>query len=353
VKVAIVHDFLSQTGGAERVVLQLAATFPDAPIFTSFYAPDRTYPEFKTLDVRPSRRLDDVDPDHFRRSVLQFPQVFADLDLSGYDAAVISTSAFAHHVRHEHSIVYCHTPPRYLYDPSTYARHRVSAAALAGAFAWQRPADRRAARRHRHYLANSHLTRERIRRCYRRDAEVLHPPLWLAHLPEQVTPPPDEPKVLVVSRLLPYKRVDLALEACRRARVELTVVGDGPERATLEAGASDATFLGRVSDDELRELFIGHTIVLVTGAEDFGYLPIEANYAGRPVVALAAGGSLESVVDGETGLLVDSDDPETWANAVAAAVRRPWDPAALRRRSMRYHPDAFAARIRARLESAR
>jgi glycosyltransferase involved in cell wall biosynthesis len=353
VTVAIVHDYLSQTGGAERVVLQLAATFDDAPIYTSFYAPDRTYPEFQSLDVRPSPMLENIDPDRFRKRVLQFPQVFANMKLDTFDAVIVSSSAFAHHVRHENSIVYCHTPPRYLYHPSSYASGRLSAAALRTVFAWQRPADKRAARRHLEYVANSDRTRLRIRRYYQMEAEVIHPPLWLDHLPDDLTALPSEPRVLVVSRLLPYKRIDIAVEACRHAGVGLTVVGDGPERERLEGLETDATFLGRVTDDELRQLFIDHSIVLVSGAEDFGYLPVEANYAGRPVVALAEGGNLESVIDGETGVLVDSDDPKLWANALATALAHAWDPVALRRHAMRYHPETFAARLRSLLETAR
>jgi glycosyltransferase involved in cell wall biosynthesis len=150
----------------------------------------------------------------------------------------------------------------------------------------------------------------------------------------------------MVGRLQAYKRVDVAIAACRRAKIPLSVVGDGPEANRLRGLADDTvTFLGRVGDPELAELFASHSVVLAPGREDFGYAPIEANYSGRPVVARRMGGFLETVVDDETGLLVDGDDAGEWAAAIQAALGRSWSPEALRASTVKYQPPAFAAAI--------
>ena len=345
-KTAIVHDYLSQRGGAERLVLGLCALFPDAPLYTSIYAPERTYPEFKDIDVRTSALQDRVSPDQFRRSVLRLPGAFSRLDLSQFDQVVISTSGFAHHVRHERTAVYCHTPPHFLYDTRTYLGSRARAAAVRAPFAWLRHVDRVAAARHRSYAANSAQTSRRIKEVYGRESRVIYPPLATAHLPDRLSPPPRVPRALVIARLLPYKRVDVAIAACRRVGIGLTIVGEGPEEARLRRLADgDVAFLGRQTDDELRGLFEGHGVVLAPGLEDFGYGPVEANYAGRPVVALRAGGALETVDDGVNGVLVESWDEATWSDALSAVLARDWSPAELRATTNRFGPDIFRASV--------
>lgn len=345
--VAIVHDYLGQCGGAERVVLELAAMFADAPIYTSFYAPDQTFPQFAERIVRTSPLQGRVRPRHFRSAVLRYPKAFRDFDLRDFDAVVVSTSAFAHHVAHRRSFVYCHTPPRFLYDTTAYGIPRVVASGGAPALAYLRNSDRRAAAAHVAYAANSAGTAERIARTYGRVAPVIHPPLWTAHLPKDPLPLPDTPRALVVSRLLPYKRVEVAIHACALAGMPLTIVGDGPEKGRLRREAGGAVrFLGRLKDAELAELFADHSVVLVTGAEDFGYIPVEANYAGRPVVALAGGGALETVVAGVTGLLVHGHEPQDWAAALREVHRRQWQPGELRRSTARFQGAAFRTAVR-------
>lgn len=344
----IVHDYLTQCGGAERVVLQLTRMFPDAPVYTSIYSPDRTFEEFADRVVCTSRLQGRVRPERFRAAVLRYPGAFRAFDLASFDTVVVSSSAFAHHVVHPRSFVYCHTPPRFLYDPATYGRGRGGAALVAApALAALRWRDRRAALRHRSYAANSTATAQRVLRAYGRLAEVIPPPLWSAHLPALAAPAPAQPRALVVSRLLPYKRVDVAVAACALAGVGLTVVGHGPHERRLRAEArGDVRFAGRVGDDELAELFASHSVVLAPGREDFGYLPVEANYAGRPVVALAAGGALETVVDGVTGVLVEGHDPARWAAAVRAVHQRAWSPEELRASTGRFQAPAFEAAVR-------
>ena len=350
--VALVHDYLSQCGGAERVVLELAAMFPDAPIYTSFFAPETTFAEFSGRDVRTSPLQGRIDPDRFRSAALRYPRAFRTFDLSGFDTAVVSSSAFAHHVVHRHSFVYCHTPPRFLYQPGSYGLAGPLRAVARPALAALRRADARAAARHLSYAANSEATAGRVRSAYGRSPAVIHPPLRTGHLPVDLTPLPGTPRALVVSRLLPYKRIDVAVRACRLAGIPLTVVGEGPEeRALRDLGGGTVHFLGRLGETELPEVFAAHSVVLVPGQEDFGYVPVEANYAGRPVVAFAAGGALETVVDGATGLLVTTHDPAAWADALRRAHDRDWPPASLRGATSRFGADAFRASVRQWLES--
>ncbi len=346
-KLAIVHDFLSQAGGAERVVLELARMFPDAPIYTSFYAPDRTYPEFDATDIRTSRLQGHIHPDRFRSAVLRYPGAFRSLELSEFDAVVVSTSAFAHHVVHQRAFVFWHTPPRFLYDTAAYDLPRWQTRLAAPVFSYLRAGDRRAAKRHWSYAANSADTAHRLREVYGCEARVVHPPLWTDHLPRHVAPPPLRPRALVVSRLLPYKRIDLAVRACAIAGIPLTVVGEGPEEGQLRSqGGKDTQFLGRLDDSELAAVFADHSVVLVPGRQDFGYSTLEANYAGRPVVALAAGGSLETVVDDVTGRLVEGTDEHDWASVLVEVHERGWEPEELRRTTEPFQTEPFRRAVR-------
>lgn len=344
-RVAIVHDYLGQCGGAERVVLELATMFPDAPIFTSFYAPELTFPDFAHRDIRTSPLQDGVVPKRFRWSVLRYPAAFRSFDLSDFDTVVVSSSAFAHHIEHERSFVYCHTPPRFLYRWASYSNSRALTALAAPALAALRPADRRAASRHLSYAANSAATARRLYEAYGREAaQVIHPPLRTAHLPPEPTPLPTTHRALVLARLLPYKRIDVAVQACAMAGIDLTVVGEGRSKSRT-GGGPGVEFVGRVGDDQLADLFREHSVVLVPGAEDFGYVPVEANYAGRPVVAFAAGGALETVVDGVSGRLVASHDPAKWAEVLRQVLEAPWSPRALRSATERFSTAAFRSAV--------
>jgi glycosyltransferase involved in cell wall biosynthesis len=346
-KYAIVHDYLTQRGGAERVVLALAKVFPEAPIYTSLYAPEGTYREFSKLDVRTSRLQGKVKPEQFRRSVLSLPGVFSELDLSEYDLVVISSSAFAHHVRHDNSMVYCYTPPHFLYDTSAYLGNSALAAIAWGPLSILRHRDRRAASTHHSYATISRQSARRVSEIYGRSSPVIYPPLITAHLPSTAASTPSELRALIVSRLLPYKRVDVAIKACALAGIGLTIVGEGPEMSALKSLATgDVTFVGRVDDRELAQLFVDHSVVVAPGLEDFGYGPVEANYSGRPVVALKAGGALETIQDDINGFLVDGWDPQEWSAAIKSATSKSWSPTELRATTNRFSEQVFTKRIK-------
>lgn len=354
-RVAIVHDYLTQRGGAERVVLALLRAFPGADLYTSVYDPPGTYPEFAAHDVRTTalQRLPHEGP-AFRRLLPLYPIAFSSLRLRGYDLVVSSSSGWAHAVRAPGAahLVYCYTPPRFLHQTDRYLAEGGVVPAplrpllppvLAGLRRW----DRWAARRPDAYVAISGGVAERIRDVYRRRAEVVHPPVDVARIaPADGPPAPDAPYV-VLARLLPYKRVDLAVRVCTERALPLVVVGDGPERARLEAMAGPSVrFLRDLQDEELAELLRSCRGLIQCGEEDFGLAPLEANAAGRPAVAYGAGGALETVREGQTGVLFSVQTPEALAAALDRLETTTCDPAALRRHAEGFGEERFRRALR-------
>jgi glycosyltransferase involved in cell wall biosynthesis len=208
--------------------------------------------------------------------------------------------------------------------------------------------DRETANRVDRYVAISHYVAGRIRRYYNHEPIVIYPPVDT----EFFRPDESGPSgfALVVSALVPYKRIDLAIAACRLARVPLKIAGDGPERASLERAAGpDVQFLGRRSDEEVRELYRRAAVTLLPGEEDFGIVPLEAQACGRPVVALGRGGALETVVPGETGVLVGDSTPEAFADGIATGMQHAFDPAIIRRHAERFGRERFASEMAAQI----
>lgn len=339
-RAAIVHDDLTQRGGAERVVLSLSRLFPGAPVFTAIYDPAATYPEFGDVDVRPTflQRAPKANP---RALLPLYPAAIRSIDLSGYDVVISSTSRFAHGVRVPDGVhvTYCHNPARFLYQPDDYfgdggpvgpRLRRALTPVLAGLRRW----DQAAARRPDGYVANSRAVAQRIENLYGRVATVVNPPLDLGRFETDGQPSassPASPFYLMVSRLLPYKRADLAVEACARLGRRLVVVGSGPAEQRLRSLGGDVVeFRTDISDAELTELLAGCTALIQPGLEDFGFAPLEANAAGRPAIAFGEGGALETVVDGETGVLFAEQDVGSLIDAVERCESRSWDRATLR-----------------------
>jgi glycosyltransferase involved in cell wall biosynthesis len=315
--VAIVHDYLNQRGGAERVVLEMASIWPDAPIYTSLYRPGSTFPEFGQHDVRTSF-LDRLPVDEgFRNLFPLYPAAFKAFGTLSHDVVISSSSGWAHSVRARADalhVVYCYTPARWL-----YAREHLGASwrrrALQPVTAAIRHWDRTAAQRATMYVAISREVRTRIKRRYGLDAPVVYPPVDV----DRFRPSARGERLLVVSRLLPYKRVDLVVDAATRAGIGLDVVGTGPALNDLRMRAgSTVTFHGRLPDDEVTALMEGCRAFCLPGTEDFGITPVEANAAGKPVVAFAAGGALETIQEGFTGSFFTTPD----AQALVDAIRR-------------------------------
>jgi glycosyltransferase involved in cell wall biosynthesis len=353
VRVALVHDYLTQRGGAERVVLALARAFPDAPLTTSFYDPDATFPEFRALAVRtaPINRIRPLRRAH-RLALPLLAPTFSALRIDA-DVVVCSSSGWAHGVRTAgHKVVYCHAPARWLYQTEAYTATlgraaRAATAALRPALvAW----DRRAAGSAAVYVANSRRTRDLVRAAYGVDAEVVHPPYGLDPRGPRAPVPGLEPGFFVcVARLLAYKRVDVVIDAFAGLPDErLVVVGTGPDEAALRARApANVTFLAEVGDDELRWLYASAEALVGASAEDFGLTPLEAAALGTPSVVLRFGGYLETVVDERTGVFFDEPSPGAVRGAIhrLRAVRP--DPSEVRAHAERFGEPAFAEAMRA------
>jgi glycosyltransferase involved in cell wall biosynthesis len=350
-RVTLVHDYLTQRGGAERVVLEMLRAFPDAVLHTALWDPGDTFPEFGDHDVRVSP-LNDVSAlrkDH-RRALPLLARTFDRMQLAASDVVLCSSSGWAHGVRTggRPKVVYCHTPARWLHAPARgrTVGGRPGAAAMS---VLRRPLlswDERAARSAHCYLANSSVVRERIRSAYDRDAEIVPPPHGLL---------PDGPErdpgglapgfFLVVARLLPYKNVDVVVEATARLPgARLVVVGDGPQRARLQHLAGDrVTFRAGVSDAELRWLYRSAAALVTASYEDFGLTPLEANAFGRPVVALRAGGHLDTVEPDRSGVLVEAPDPRSFAAAMRRCAQATWSPQVLVAHAERFARQRFDA----------
>jgi glycosyltransferase involved in cell wall biosynthesis len=353
--VAIVHDYLTQRGGAERVALAIARAFPGAPLYTSLYDPESTFPEFRALDVRTTwlNRIAPLRRRH-RLALPLLPRAFTAATVEA-DVVVCSTSGWAHSVDTTgRKVVYCHTPARWLYDGRRYlgGRHGLGWLTLSLLRPYLLRWDRRAARSADRYLANSHVVRARIRSVYGIEADVLPAPPALCgdgpqHRPAAVDVEPGF--FLCVSRLLPYKNVDVVVDAFRGLPdLMLVVVGSGPEAGRLEAGApSNVIFSGAVADDELRWLYRNCTAVVAASYEDYGLTPLEAAAFGRPAVVLRAGGFLDTVVDGETGVFFARADAEAVQEAVRACAARRWDAQPLRAHAESFSEQRFAERLRA------
>jgi len=354
--VAIVHDYLNQPGGAERVVLAMAAIWPDAPIYTSLYRADSTFPGFGAANVHISG-LHWLPVDRgFRNLFPLYPAAFRSFGPLEHDVVISSSSGWAHSVRTGPSTfhaVYCYTPARWLYGGEYLGADRRKAA-LRPFIGRMRTWDRHAAGRAHLYIAISQEVRRRIADRYGVDAPVVYPPVDV----DRFRPRPRGERLLVVSRLLPYKRVDAIVEVATRAGLGLDVVGTGPALEDLRRRAGPTVeFHGRLSDEAVTEMMESCRALCVLAKEDFGITPVEANAAGKPVVALGAGGALETLIDGVTGSFFKTYDP----GEILAAIRRcdaiVTPPNALAAAARRFSPRAFetslVAALRAGLEEHR
>lgn len=325
-KLAIVHDYLVQgIRGAERVVDILHEMYPDAPVYTILYDPDRMEPRLREWDIRTSF-LQDV-PGALRlykKLYFAMPAAIDYLDLSEFDLVVSSSCGWSKSARQREDalhVSYVHSPARFLWFWADEYIRTLHAGWAAKAFvrftleplrAW----DRRTAQHPQHLVCNSRTTQTRIREAWGREAQVIYPPVNT----EQFTPSgvPPEDFFLVVCTMNPYKRVDIAVEAFNRLGLPLVIIGDGPEQEALQAAAArNVTFLGKVPDDEIADWYARCRAFIMPQEEDFGLAPLEAQAAGRPVIAYRAGGALETVIEGRTGMFFDAQTPEALMAAVA------------------------------------
>ena len=345
-RVAIVHDYFTQRGGAERVVDELVRLFPGAPVYASVFDPEVLPDRVRAAGVRASR-LQPLRAAGLPLPLLApvLPTAFGSLRFDGAAAVISSTSAFAHHVRPSAGavhIAYCHSPPHFLYQADDYFRDRSwQRSLMAPALAMLRRADQAAGQRVDVYVANSRYSAERIQRCYGRSATVIHPPIDSAAF----TPVTERSgRFLVVARLRRHKRLELALQAANRAGLPLDVIGDGPDARYLRTHAGAAVrFLGRLPDDDVRAAMARCDGLIVPGIEDFGLTIAEVQAAGRPPIAFAAGGALEIVRDGVTGFLFADAGVEALIEAMRRARETSLEPAALVESARRFDRVRFDA----------
>jgi glycosyltransferase involved in cell wall biosynthesis len=354
-RVTLAHDYLLVMRGAERTFAAMADLYPDAPIFTLLYDEQGTNGRFegRSITTSPLQRLGSRQA-NFRRLLPLYPLAVARLRPPSCDVLLSSSSAFAHGVPAPEGAVhvcYCHAPFRYAW----YEEARALAEAppplrplLRLQLRRMRRWDRAASERVDAYIANSQLTRERIRRFYGRDAPIIHPPVETHRFA------PGEPgdSLLIVSEIVRHKRLDVALEAARRARAPIRVVGSGPDYAALSRAYPEAEFLGRASDEELVDLYASARAVLVPSMEEFGITAVEAQAAGRPVSAAAAGGALETVLDGLTGRLAVLDDVESFTRAIEGIDQLEFEPARAVENAARFSVEVFRSSIAAYVAGA-
>lgn len=349
-RVAIIHDYLNQYGGAERVLEALHALFPQAPVYTSIYDQAAMPERFQHWDIRTSwmqrlpgwRRL-------FRAYFLLYPSAFESFDLGEYDLILSSSSAYAKGIipaPHALHICYCHTPMRFAWRTDAYVERegigKLSRIILSILLTYVRLWDVATTPRVDAFIANSREVAGRIRRYYGRASEVIPPPV---DLPPYCSRPPGD-FYLAGGRLIPYKRLDLAVRACSALGVPLKIFGTGRDRAALEAIAGpEVEFLGHISDERLRELFSECRAFIFPGEEDFGITPLEAMAAGRPVIAYAAGGALDTVIEGYTGRFFYEQSAAALAAAIAASRTDSYDPLAIRRHAEGFRRELFLERI--------
>lgn len=350
-RIALVHDYFVQMGGAERVAEAMHDSFPAAPMYTTVALPQSLPGRLRAADIRTSlmQHLPAIDR-KFRHYFMLYPLAIEHFDLSSYDLIFSSSSGYAKGVRRRKNAIhvcYCHTPMRWVWRYDDYvARERFGngiRAMLPMALWGLRKWDLRASQQPNYYIANSRLVAERIRKIYKREAFVIPPPIEVNrfHMSNDI-----EDYYLVLSRLMPYKRIDLAIEACKRMNRRLVIIGDGPDRARLEKLGDDRIeFLGRQPDKIVNYYAARCRALLFPGEEDFGMAPLEANAAGRPVIAYRGGGAVETIVDGKTGVFFDQPNALALATAIEQFESMSWSQILLRRHAEKFDRNVFAFRV--------
>jgi len=349
--IAVFHDNFAQMGGAEKVAEEIYNLLPGASLHSTIAIPKVLSRGLQQANIKTSwmqylpglRR-------HFRHYFLFYPFAVESVDLSGYDLIVSCCFGYAKGVRKRKDAIhvcYCHTPMRWVWRYEDYSERagfgRISRHLLPLLLSLLKRWDLRASRRPDYFIANSQAVAKRIKTFYDRDSIVIPPPIDISRFqPDTV----QEDYYLVLSRLVPYKRIDLAVAACTKLNRKLLVVGDGPDRARLgKIAGPSIRFLGRQSDEAVARYAARCRALLFPGEEDFGMTPLEVNAAGRPVIAFRAGGALETVVEGRTGLFFDHPESGSLIQAIEEFELRNWDPQVLRSHAAKFDRVVFAGRL--------
>ena len=357
-RVALVHDWLTGMRGGERALEAICELFPEAARFALIHIPGSVSPAIEAQPIRTSflQRLPGVTR-YYRPLLPFFPTAIEQFDLDDFDLIISTSHCAAKSVvapgRAKH-LCYCFTPMRYAWDqfPAYFGSHRVGTAS--GIFRWGLSAmarwDVSTAHRVDRYVAISQYVATRIGRYYNREASIVYPPVDTTFFHPSASP--KGAYCLIVSALVPYKRIDLAIRACAQANVPLRIVGTGPDRNRLqEMAGAHVEFLGSVSDEEVRRAYQDATAVLLPGTEDFGIAPVEAQACGRPVIALAHGGARETVIDGQTGFLVSEATATAFADAIRRLPQSSFAPEIIRQHALRFSREQFQTGLRREIDA--
>ncbi len=356
-KVALVHDYLNQYGGAERVLEAFCQIFPKAPIYTLLYDEKRTGSAFKKYQIKTSfLQKFPLVKSHHRPFLMFMPLAIEQFDLSQYDLVLSDSASYAKGVITSPKaihICYCHTPIRYAWDDS----HRyIEEFGYPGPIKkvipffmnYIRLWDEQAAGRVDKFIANSYFVKQRIKKYYHQDSKVIHPPVKtnLFYLADKI-----ENYFLIVGRFLPYKRFDLAIDAFNELGFPLKIIGDGPDRKRLEKKSKkNIEFIGLVSDERLKEYYAHCQAFIFPQEEDFGITAVEAMASGRPVIAYQAGGALETITPGITGLFFKDQTKESLVKVLQEFNSDNFDPKIIREKAMEFDQEKFKKRIKEFIE---
>jgi len=350
-RIAVFHDNFAQMGGAEKVAEEIYNLLPGASMHSTVAVPEILSHGLQQTNIKTSwmQHLPGLRR-HFRHYFLFYPFAVESIDLSGYDLIVSSCFGYAKGIRKRKDAIhvcYCHTPMRWVWRYEDYSERagfgRLSRRILPLLLALLKRWDLGAARRPDYFIANSETVAKRIKTFYGRDSIVIPPPIDVSRFQPE---PVQEDYYLVLSRLVPYKRIDLAVKACTNLNRKLLVIGDGPDRARLEKIAGPSIrFLGRQPDEAVAQYAARCRALLFPGEEDFGMTPLEVNAAGRPVIAFRAGGALETVVEGRTGIFFDQPKTESLMQAIKDFELYSWNAGELRAHAARFDRTVFATRL--------
>lgn len=355
-KVAIIHDWLTGMGGAEKVIIELHKMYPDAPIYTSVVDYERLDPIFKKMDIRTTfiQKLP-YSKKKYNRYLPLFPLAFEALDLHEYDLIISSTTSIGVKgvLRDSTSVhvCYCNTPPRYAWD--FYHEYLSKSRKIPKLFIpilmhYLRQYDQSSSNRVDHFIANSSIVKERINKIYRRDAEVIFPPVDTDRF---TISKEDEGFYLVVSRLVQYKRIDLAIHACNLLKQRLIIIGDGEEMYKLK-GISGSTieFLGFQTDNVVIENMQKCKAFIFPGYEDFGITPVEVQACGKPVIAYDMGGSRDTIINNKTGVLFNEQTVNSLINAIQKLDEIDFDSKEIRKHAEKFNTKHFRNNFRNYIE---
>ncbi|HUS49621.1 MAG TPA: glycosyltransferase [Candidatus Paceibacterota bacterium] len=364
-KIAIVHDYLNQYGGAERVIEVMHEIFPEAPVFTSIYQPENMPDSFKKMDIRVTFMQKFPFLDRFyKKYFMLYPIAMKSLKVKDFDLIISSSSSFAKGVRKRKNAVhvcYCYTPTRFVWYYNSYIKKEnfskiISTFLLPLFIKSLKKWDLKAVEGVDKFIAISNHIKNKIKACYKRDSDVIYPPVDFEKFKIRQASKERGSYFLVVSRLNAYKNIDMAINACKKVNQNLKIIGTGlylKELKKITGDSKKIEFLGRVSDEELSSYYSGCRALIFPGEEDFGISPLEAQASGRPVIAYAKGGALETIIDGETGIFFKEDNEDSLSESISdfISMENNFIPEVIRKHALKFDKEVFKKSFKAYIDN--